>query len=61
MSLTFQNILLEIKKTNRSVVVYWFKILEYHEASKIFALNNIASDSIKIELFYTTTVVINEI
>ena len=48
MSLTFPNILLEMKKTNRNVAVSLFKILEYPEAFTSFALNNITSASIII-------------
>ena len=48
MSLTFSNILLEMKKTNRNVAVSLFKILEYPEALTSFSLNNITSGSIII-------------
>ena len=61
MSLTFPNILLEMKNTNRNVVLSWFKILEYPKALKRFALNNITNGSIRIELFYTAIMVANEI
>ena len=48
MSLTFSNILLEMKNTNRNVAVSLFKILEYPEALTSFALNSITSGSIII-------------
>ena len=60
MPLTFPNILLEMKNTNRNVVLSWFKILEYPKVLKRFALNNITNGSIRIELFYTAIMVANE-
>ena len=61
MPLTFPNILLEMKNTNRNVVLSWFKILEYPKDLKRFALNNITNGRIRIELFYTAIMVANEI